>query len=102
MPKATVNGKVCDVRAVRDLENSWAIAIYSGEKDTVPVIPRDVARIVVKVHAKSRWTALDTGLRALKDQGKIDSYELEPRPADDVPKKKAGAAAAEETEEEGE
>jgi hypothetical protein len=60
----------------------------------------------MKVRAKSRWLALDTGLRALKAQGKITDYTIEPRPPEEIAaeeaekaKKKAARAAPAEEEE---
>ncbi len=67
---------------------------------------------MIKVRAKSRWLALDMGLRQLKSAGRISDFALEPRPAEEIAeeeaakakaaaKKTAGAkAAAEEDEEE--
>jgi hypothetical protein len=107
MPKATWEGKECNVRVDSDLESNWAVSILSGEFDPVSLIKRPAAPIIIKVRAKSRWLALDTGLRALKAQGKITDYTLEPRPQEEIAaeeaekaKKKAGRAvvAAEEDE----
>jgi hypothetical protein len=66
--------------------------------------------VVLKLRAKTRWLALDGGLRALKAQGKIGDFVLEPRPAEELAaaeaekaklaaKKAAGAKAAAEEEE---
>jgi hypothetical protein len=112
MPKAIWNGRECDVRVDTDLESNWAVSILSGEMDPVSLIPRPAAPIVIKVRAKTRWTALDQGLRSLQAQGRIASFTLEPRPAEELAaieaekakaaaKKAAGAksAAAEEEEE---
>jgi hypothetical protein len=107
MAKATWEGKECDVRVDSDLEANWSVSILSGEFDPVSLIKRPAAPIVIKVRAKSRWLALDTGLRALKAQGKITDYTLEPRPAEEIAaeeaekaKKKAGRAAPTTEEEE--
>ena len=61
--------------------------------------------MIIKVRAKSRWLALDQGLRSLKAQGRISEFTLEPRPAEEIAaeeaekaKKKAGKPAAEEDE----
>ena len=55
--------------------------ILSGEYDPVSLIKRPAAPIIIKVRAKTRWLALDQGLRSLKAQGRISDYTLEPRPA---------------------
>jgi len=106
MAKATWEGKECNVRVDSDLESNWSVSILSGEFDPVSLIKRPAAPIVMKVRAKSRWLALDTGLRALKAQGKITDYTIEPRPAEEIAaeeaekarKKAARAAPAEEEE----
>ena len=106
MAKAIWEGKECNVRVDSDLEANWSVSILSGEFDPVSLIKRPAAPIVMKVRAKSRWLALDTGLRALKAQGKITDYTIEPRPAEEIAaeeaekaKKKAGRAAPAEEEE---
>jgi hypothetical protein len=106
MAKVTWEGKECNVRVDSDLEKNWSVSILSGEFDPVSLIKRPAAPIVIKVRAKSRWLALDTGLRALKAQGKITDYTIEPRPAEEIAaeeaekaKKKAGRAAPTEEEE---
>jgi len=107
MAKANWEGKECNVRVDSDLESNWSVSILSGEFDPVSLIKRPAAPIVMKVRAKTRWLALDTALRALKAQGKITDYTLEPRPAEEVAaeeaekaKKKAGRAAPAAEEEE--
>ena len=68
--------------------------------------------MIIKLRAKTRWLAMDAGLRALKAQGKISDYTIEPRPQAELDAeaaekarlaaKKAGGAkpaAAEEEEE---
>ena len=112
MPKAIWNGRECEVRVDTDLESNWAVSILSGETDPVSLTPRPAAPIVIKIRAKTRWTALDQGLRSLKAQGRISDFTLESRPAAELAaieaekakaaaKKAAGAkAAAVETEEE--
>ncbi len=113
MAKAIWNGRECDVRVDTDLESNWAVSILSGEMDPVSLIPRAAAPIVIQVRAKTRWTALDQGLRSLKAQGRISDFTLEPRPAEELAaieavkakaaaKKTAGAKAAKEEEEEAE
>ena len=106
MPKATWEGKECNVRVDSDLESNWSVSILSGEFDPVSLIKRPAAPIIIKVRAKSRWLALDTGLRALKAQGKITDYTIESRPAEEIAaeeaekaKKKAARAAPAEEEE---
>ena len=109
MAKAVWEGKECDVRVDSDLESNWSVSILSGEYDPVSLIQRPAAPVIIKVRAKTRWLALDQGLRALKAQGKITDYTLEPRPAEEIAaaeaekarlaaKKVAGAKAAEEEE----
>ena len=113
MPKAIWNGRECDVRVDTDLESNWAVSVLSGEMDPVSLIPRPAAPVVIKVRAKTRWTALDQGLRALKAQGRISDFTLEPRPAAELAaieaekakaaaKKAAGAKVAKDEEEEAE
>src|SRR5712692_1334396 len=110
MAKAIWDGKECDVRVDTDLEANWSVSILSGEFDPVSLIRRPAAPVMIKVRAKSRWLALDQGLRSLKAQGKISGYRLEPRPAEEVAaaeaekarlaaKRTAGAKAVEEEEE---
>ncbi len=110
MAKAIWEGKECDVRVDTDLEANWSVSILSGEYDPVSLIKRPAAPIIIKLRAKTRWLALDAGLRALKAQGKISGYTVEPRPqeeidADNAEKarlaaKKAGGAKAAAAEEE--
>jgi hypothetical protein len=102
MAKATWEGKVCDVRVDSDLESNWSVSILSGEYDPVSLIRRPAAPVMIKVRAKTRWLALDQGLRSLKAQGKIADFVLEPRPAEEIAaeeaekaKKKGGKAADE-------
>src|SRR2546423_1254455 len=110
--KAIWQGKECDVRVDSDLEANWSVSILSGEYDSVSLIKRPAAPLMIKLRAKTRWQALDAGLRALKAQGRISDYTIEPRPAEEIAaeqaekarlaaKKTAGAkaAAAEEEEE---
>lgn len=99
MPKAIWQGKECDVRVDSDLESNWAVSILSGASDPVSLIPRAAAPIIIKVRAKSRWLALDQGLRSLKAMGRISDYTLEPRPAEELAaaeaaRNKGGKAAA--------
>jgi len=105
MAKAIWEGKECDVRVDSDLESNWSVSILSGEYDPVSLILRPAAPVIIKVRAKSRWLALDQGLRSLKAQGRISEFTLEPRPAEEIAaeeaekaKKKAGKPAAEEDE----
>jgi hypothetical protein len=111
MAKAIWEGKECDVRVDSDLESNWSVSILSGEYDPVSLIQRPAAPVIIKVRAKTRWLALDQGLRSLKAQGKITDYTLEPRPQAEIEaeaaekaklaaKKAAGAKAAAEEEEE--
>jgi hypothetical protein len=110
--KAIWQGKECDVRVDSDLESNWSVSILSGEFDPVSLIRRPAAPVMIKLRAKSRWLAMDAGLKALKAQGRISDYNIEPRPQAELDaeaaekaklaaKKAAGAkaAAAEEEEE---
>jgi hypothetical protein len=107
MAKAIWDGKECDVRVESDLESNWSVSILSGAYDPVSLIKRPAAPIILKLRAKSRWLAMDAALRALKAQGKISDYTIEPRPQEELDaeaaekarlaaKKAAGAKAAEE------
>src|SRR3981189_118369 len=105
MAKATWDGKECDVRVDSDLEANWSVSILSGEYDPVSLIRRPAAPVIIKVRAKTRWLALDQGLRSLKAQGKISDFTLEPRPAEEIaaeqaeqPRKKGGKPEEEEAE----
>ncbi len=109
--KAIWEGKECDVRVDSDLEANWSVSILSGEYDPVSLIKRPAAPVIIKLRAKSRWLAMDAGLRTLKAQGKIQDYTIEPRPQAEIDaenaekarlaaKKTAGAKAAAEDEEE--
>ncbi|HYR17865.1 MAG TPA: hypothetical protein VEQ15_00140 [Myxococcales bacterium] len=98
MAKATWEGRECDVRVDSDLESNWSVSILSGEFDPVSLIQRPAAPVIIKVRAKTRWLALDQGLRSLKAQGKIADFTLEARPAEEIAaeeaekaKKKGGA-----------
>jgi hypothetical protein len=84
MAKATWEGKECDVRVDTDLEANFSVSILSGEFDPVSLIKRPAAPIIIKLRAKTRWLALDAGLRALKAQGKISDYTIEPRPQEEI------------------
>jgi hypothetical protein len=110
MAKAIWEGKECDVRVDSDLEANWSVSILSGEYDPVSLIRRPAAPLIIKLRAKSRWLAMDAGLRTLKAQGKITDYTIEPRLQAEIDaenaekarlaaKKVAGAKAAEEEEE---
>ena len=84
MAKAIWQGRECDVRVDTDLEANWSVSILSGEYDPVSLIKRPAAPVMIKVRAKSRWLALDQGLRSLKAQGKITDYVIEPRPPEEL------------------
>jgi hypothetical protein len=105
MAKAIWEGKECDVRVDSDLESNWAVSILSGELDPVSLIHRPAAPVMIKVRAKSRWLALDQGLRSLKALGRISDFTLEARPAEEIAAaeaaklKKAGGKVAAEDEE---
>jgi hypothetical protein len=92
MAKATWEGKECDVRVDTDLESNWSVSILSGEFDPVSLIQRPAAPVIIKVRAKSRWLALDQGLRSLKAEGKIAEFTLEPRPAEEIAAEEAEKA----------
>ena len=105
MAKAIWEGRECDVRVDTDLESNWSVSILSGEYDPVSLISRPAAPVIIKVRAKTRWLALDQGLRSLKAQGRIADFTLEPRPAEEIAaeaaekaKKKGGAKAEAEEE----
>jgi hypothetical protein len=109
--KAIWQGKECDVRVDTDLEANWSVSILSGEFDPVSLIKRPAAPVIIKLRAKTRWLAMEAGLKALKAQGKIADYTLEPRPQAELDaeaaekarllaKKTAGAKAAPAEEEE--
>ncbi len=107
---ATMEGRTCQVIVESDLEANFSVVVYSGQVDSVSLIPRKASPLLVKVNAKSPWLALETVLRSLKERGRIQSYEIPLRPqaeldaeaaekaANDA--KKAGAKAAAATEEE--
>src|SRR2546430_11191410 len=84
MAKAIWEGRECDVRVDSDLESNWSVSILSGEFDPVSLIQRPAAPVIIKVRAKTRWLALDQGLRSLKAQGRISDFTLEPRPAEEI------------------
>jgi len=92
MAKATWEGKECDVRVDSDLESNWSVCILSGEYDPVSLIQRPAAPVIIKVRAKTRWLALDQGLRSLKAQGRISDFTLEPRPAEEIAAEQAEKA----------
>ena len=92
MAKATWEGKECDVRVDSDLESNWSVSILSGEFDPVSLIQRPAAPVIIKVRAKTRWLALDQGLRSLKAQGRITDFTLEPRPAEEIAAEQAEKA----------
>src|SRR3954464_11439641 len=109
--KAIWEGKECDVRVDSDLEANWSVSILSGEVDPVSLIRRPAAPVINKIRAKCRWLAMDPGLKALKAQGRITDFTIEPRPQAELDaealekarlaaKKAAGAEAAAEDEEE--
>ena len=92
--KAIWQGKQCDVRVDTDLEANWSVSILSGENDPVSLIKRPAAPIIIKLRAKSRWLATDAGLRALKAQGKISDYTIDPRPQAELDAEAAEKAKA--------
>ncbi len=108
MAKAIWEGRECEVRVDTDLEANWSVSILSGEVDPVSLTRRPAAPVMIKLRAKSRWLAMEAGLRALKAQGKISDYTIEPRPQAEldfeaaekarVAAKRAGGAKAEEEE----
>src|SRR5436190_13829955 len=109
--KAICEGEECDVRVDTDLEANWSVSIRSGEVDPVSLIRRPAAPVIIKLRAKTRWLATDAGLRALKAQGRISDYTIDPRPQAELDaeaaekarlaaKKTAGAKAVVEEEEE--
>ena len=108
--KAIWQGKECDVRVDSDLESNWSVSILSGEFDPVSLIRRPAAPVMIKLRAKTRWLAMEAGLKALKAQGRSTDYTIEPQPQAELDaeaaekarlaaKKAGGAKAAEEEEE---
>src|SRR5205807_2182586 len=65
---------------VRAGDLPWIHGMLPGEYDPVSLIRRPAAPLMIKLRAKTRWLAMDAGLRALKAQGKISDYTIEPRP----------------------
>src|SRR6202171_3093156 len=109
--KAIWEGKECDVRVDTHLEANWSVSTPSGAYEPVSLISRPAAPVIIKLRAKSRWLAMDAGLRALKAQGKISDYTIDPRPQAELDaeaaekaklaaKRVAGAKAVVEEEEE--
>ena len=94
MPKAIWEGRECDVLVSKDLEANWSVSILSGEYDPVSIIKRPAAPVVIKIRAKTRWQALDQGLRSLKAHGRISDFTLEPRPAEEIAAEEAAKAKA--------
>src|SRR2546425_11856183 len=92
MAKAIWEGRECDVRVASDLESTGRVRILSGEFDPVSLIQRPAAPVIIKVRAKTRWLALDQGLRSLKAQGRISDFTLEPRPAEEIAAEQAEEA----------
>ena len=84
MAKAIWEGKECDVRVDSDLEANWSVSILSGEYDPVSLIRRPAAPVIIKLRAKSRWLAMEAGLKALKAQGRISDFSIEPRPQAEI------------------
>lgn len=83
---AIIGGKKCRVTCDRDLGQNYAVSVLSGQVDrSNALLPRADRPIVMKLHAASRWLALQTALTALKQQGLIDDFELEERPAGEAP-----------------
>ncbi len=81
---ATLNGQKCQVVVEKDLESNYSVVVYSGQVDSVSLVPRKAAPLVVKVYAETPWIAADTVLRALKEKGRISDYELGPRPQAEI------------------
>ena len=94
MAKAIYQGRECDIRVESDLESNWSVSVLSGEYDPVSLIKRPAAPLVVKLRAKSRWLAMDQGLKTLKAQGKITDFTIEPRPQAELDAEAAEKAKA--------
>src|SRR3982750_283096 len=112
--KAIWGGQEWDVRADAGRGATWSVSTLSGEYAPVSLIRRPAAPVMIKLRAKTRWLAMDAGLRALKAQGRISDFTIEPRPQAELDaeaaekarlaaKKAAGAkaGAVEESEEAG-
>ena len=94
MATAIYEGRECQVRIDTDLTQSWAVSILSGALDELSISRRAAAPVVIKVFAKTRWTALEQGLKSLKEAGRISAYTLEPRPAEELAAIEAAKAKA--------
>jgi hypothetical protein len=93
---AVFEGRSCDVKVESDLDENWAVCILSGALDELSITRRPASPLIVKVRAKTRWTALEQVLRSLKEAGRITDYSLEPRPEAElaaIEAEKAKAAA---------
>src|SRR5205085_12235923 len=104
-------GKGCSVSVGTNLVAMWSVSIVCGEHVPVSLIGRPAAPVIIKLRAKTRWLAMEAGLKALKAQGKISEFTIEPRPQAELEaeaaekarlaaKKAAGAKPATEEEEE--
>lgn len=91
---AKLNGVQCQVVVERDLEANYSVVVYSGIVDSVSLIPRKAAPLIVKVNAKSAWLAADAVLKGLKAKGRIEEYELGPRPEAEVKAEEEAKAKA--------
>lgn len=91
---AMFEGRSCDVKVERDLDENWAVCILSGALDELSITRRAAAPLIVKIRAKTRWTALEQALKSLKEAGRIADYTLEPRPAAELAALEAEKAKA--------
>ena len=93
---AVFEGRTCDVKVESDLDENWAVCILSGALDELSITRRPASPLIVKVRAKSRWTALEQGLKSMQAAGRITGYTIEPRPEAEllaIEAEKAKAAA---------
>jgi len=72
----------------------WSVSILSGEFDPVSLIRRPAVPVMIKLRAKTRWLAMDAGLRALKAQGKISDYTIDPAAAGGARRRGGGEGEA--------
>lgn len=83
MAKAILpDGKEWQVYVTRDLDDNWAVALKSGDRVEGYPVAREFAPILVKIRAKSQWSAVEGALTGLKQKGTIKDYVNDPKPAD--------------------
>src|SRR5438445_102405 len=108
--KQTGSRQELTIGSQKEFLRLWNTGVIAAD-DPVSLIRRPAAPLMIKLRAKTRWLAMDAGLRALKAQGKISDYTIEPRPQAELEaeaaekaklaaRKAAGAKAVAEEEEE--